>query len=140
VIERSVDVSLQIDSNPIGSGTIVYLDDSAPSLTELKIDRCVSQQLCFNNTCFDNAVDFCYTDTIASDGGGLLTTTLSGDAVFKETGDVIGSFTIPFTDIYSSVTVTAINIQPIIWIILLLLLIGMIIIVLMNVYRASKEK
>ena len=136
MIERSVDVSLQVDSASIGSGTIVYLDDSAPSFTELKIDRCVPQQLCFNNTCFDNAVDFCYTDTIASDGGGLLTTTLSGDAVFKETGDVIGSFTIPFTDIYS----TVINVQPIIWIILLLLFIGMIIIVLINIYRASKEK
>jgi hypothetical protein len=140
VIERSVDVSLLVDSASIGSGTIVYLDDSAPSLTELKIDRCVSQQLCFNDTCFDNAIDFCYTDTIASDGGGLLTTTLSGDAVLKETGEVIGSFTIPFTDIYSTVTNIAVNMQPLIWIILLLLLIGTIIVVLISVYRGSKEK
>jgi hypothetical protein len=140
VIERSVDVSLQVDSASIGSGTIVYIDDSAPSSTELKIDRCVSQQLCFDSTCFDNAVDFCYTDTIASDGGGLLTTTLSGDAVLRETGDVIGSFAIPFTDIYSTVINIAVNMQPVIWIILLLLFIFMFIMVLINVYRASKEK
>ena len=139
MVERSVEVSLQVDTANIGSGTIVYIDDSAPSSTELKIDRCVSQQLCIDGTCFDNAVDFCYTDIIASGGGGLLTTTLSGDAVFKETGEVIGSFSIPFTDTYSTVTVTAINIQPIIWIILLLLLLLTLILTFITIYRSSKE-
>jgi hypothetical protein len=140
MVERSVEVSLQVDTANIGSGTIVYIDDSAPSSTELKIDRCVSQQLCFNNTCFDNAVDFCYTDIIASCGCGVLSTTLSGDVVFKETGEVVGSFAIPFTDTYSVVTVTAIDIQSIVWIILLLILLSVIMIILINVYRVSKEK
>jgi len=138
MVERSVEVSLQVDTASIGSGTIVYIDDSAPSPTELKIDRCVSQQLCLDNTCFVNVVDFCYTDTIASGGGGLLTTTLRGDVILNEVG-VIGSFEIPFTDIYSAVYGAVINIQPIIWIILLLLLLLTLILIFITIYRSSKE-
>jgi hypothetical protein len=102
--ERSVSVDIYLDDMNIGSGTIVYVDESEAKSTETVVSRCVSQSLCIDDVCYDSAMQFCYNDVIAKNGGGVIETTLTTDVVFVETGATIGSASIPFVDEYSAVT------------------------------------
>jgi hypothetical protein len=107
MVERSVSVNVYLDDMDVGSGTIVYVDESEAKSAETVISRCVFQSLCLDDACYDSAIQFCYNDVVAKNGGGVIETTLTIDVLFVETGATIGFASIPFVDEYSAVTAPA---------------------------------
>jgi hypothetical protein len=107
MVERSISVDVYLEGVYIGSGTIVYIDESEVKSVETVVSRCVSQAVCLDGVCYDSALLFCYDDVVAKGQGGVIEITLAVDVVFVETGVAVGSASIPFVDEYSVVTAPA---------------------------------
>jgi hypothetical protein len=107
MVEHSVSVDVYLEGVYVGSGSIVYVDESESRSAETVVSRCVFQAVCLDGVCYDYALQFCYDDVVARDQGGVIEITLTMDVVFVETGIAVGSTSIPFVDEYSAVTAPA---------------------------------
>jgi hypothetical protein len=90
-----------MDSEAIGSGVIEYIDDAVASTIQEYEDRCVAQALCIDSTCYDNAVDFCYRDTLAKNQGGVEEAVIRVPVMVGDTQ--VGEAELEFTDAYAPV-------------------------------------
>jgi hypothetical protein len=101
VTTRTISVQVLMDSEAVGGGVIEYVDEAVASTQEQYKDRCVAQALCADSTCYGNAVDFCYRDTLAKNQGGV------EEAVIRVpvmVGDAqVGEAELEFTDAYAPV-------------------------------------
>jgi hypothetical protein len=134
VSTRTISVQVFVDSEAIGSGVIEYIDDAVPSFTELYVDRCVAQKMCIDSECYDNAVGFCYRDTIAMGGGGVVETTLKVPVAVN--GVVVGEATLEFVDAYAGVTLMSLLVSAL-TVLVLLSIIGAVV---SSISKALKEK
>ena len=105
-INRQVPVNAFIDNTYIGYGSIVYEDEFDTLPNETIKNKCVYQQLCIDNICYDDALVFCYEDKISGGSGGEETKTIYAPITDFD-GKQVGEATIPFVDRYNPVSVVA---------------------------------
>jgi len=103
-INRQVPVNAFIDNTYIGYGSIVYEDEFDTSPNETIKRKCVYQQLCVDDICYDDALVFCYEDKISVGSGGEETKIINA-TVTDFDGNQIGHATIPFVDRYNPISV-----------------------------------
>jgi hypothetical protein len=59
-----ININLYIDNTLIGIGNLSYVDESSWGLWNKTIDRCTYTDICINESCYRNAVEFCYKDRV----------------------------------------------------------------------------
>jgi hypothetical protein len=122
-INRQVPVNVFIDDTYIGYGSIVYEDEFDTLPNETIKNKCVSQQLCIDNNCYDDALVFCYEDKISSWAGGEETNTIY--ATITDFNDKqIGQATIPLVDRYYPISMMSFGEFAVIYAVVKSLLLG----------------
>jgi hypothetical protein len=97
---REIPVTIYLDNEYIGYGSIVYEDESAIQLVDTIKYKCINQELCINSECYSDAVEFCYEDKVSSFLGGLEVKTLKVN-VYDYEGNVIGDAVLNLYDSYN---------------------------------------
>ena len=127
---RETPVTVYIDNEYVGYGSIAYEDESAVQLVNTIKYRCVGQQLCIDSECYTDAVEFCYEDKVSSFFGGSEVKTLKVN-VYDAEGNTIGEAVLSLYDSYS---------PSIIWILLSLAMLWAQVITILAVVQYIKRK
>ena len=98
-IVREIPVTVYIDGEYVGYGSVTYEDESAVQLFDTIKYKCVKQQLCIDSDCYD-AVELCYEDKVSQLFGGLEVKSLKVN-VYDYEGNVVGEAVLNLYDSYS---------------------------------------
>jgi len=101
VATREIPVTVYIDNEYVGYGSVVYEDESAVQLVDTVKYKCVKQQLCIDSECYSDAIEFCYEDKVSSFLGGLEVKTIETN-VYDAEGNVVGEAVLSLYDSYDA--------------------------------------
>jgi hypothetical protein len=100
VAVREIPVTIYLNNEYIGYGSVCYVDESAVQLVDTVRYRCVKQWLCIDNYCYNDVVELCYEDKVSSFLGGLDVKTLKVN-VYDAEGNAVGDAVLNLYDSYS---------------------------------------
>jgi len=101
VVTREIPVTVYLDNEYIGYGSITYEDESAVQPADTIKYKCVKQQLCIDSNCYSDAIEFCYEDKVSQWLGGLEVKMIKTD-VYDAEGNVVGEAVLSLYDSYGA--------------------------------------
>jgi hypothetical protein len=94
-----IPVTVFVNDIQVGSGELNYTDMASWGLWNKTETRCMPQDLCIDNNCYSNAVEFCYPDKVTDWLPGAQQVTINIPVHIDDI--VAGEAQVTYTDSYS---------------------------------------
>jgi hypothetical protein len=93
-----IPITVLLDGIQVGDGELNYIDTASWGLWNKTETRCTLQNLCIDNTCYSNAVEFCYSDKVTDWLPGIRQATINVPVYIGSA--IAGEAQITYTDSY----------------------------------------